>query len=173
MAPHIKVSSRVDINSFPIAGFISSTIIDAIVKNYPGHISKSPNEMSDSIIAKGTKTSCFDYESLQIGGLRNRDINEDFINVFVHSYVNNKKLQSHVKVSLLARTGSYPGLELEELFTSQLPTKFPIRSLSVLWPKTLKIEPDKMFYLVEFRKSSKDDRLRAFRGKNGVFCWAA
>ena len=149
MAPHIKVSSSVDINNFQIAGFISSTIIDPIVKHYPGHISKSPNEMSESIIANGTKFPLFDYKSLQIGGLQKGDINEDLIfNVFVHSYVNNKKLQSHVKVSLLARTGSYPGLELEELFTSQLPAKFPIRSLSVLWPKILKIEPDKMFYLV-------------------------
>ena len=149
MAPHIKLSSSVDINHFPIAGFVSSTIIDPIVKTYPGHISKSPNEMSESISSEGTKFPLFDYKNLQTGGLRKGHVNEDLIlNVFVHSYVNNKELQSHVKVSLLSRTGSYPGLELEELFTSQLPAKFPIRSLSVLWPKVLKIEPEKMFNLV-------------------------
>ena len=149
MAPQTKIASNVDITQLKIADFVSSTITEPLVKYYPGPISQSLYKMSEAITSNTTKDRLFDYQSLQSGGTKKFNINEDFIlNVFVHSSVKNKKLQSKVKLSLIARTGSYADLELEELFTSQLPATFPIRSLSVLWPKVLKIEPDKMFDLV-------------------------
>ena len=149
MAPRTKISSNVDIAQFPIADFVSSTIIEALVNYYPGPISKSDYEISEVVRSNTATSPLFDYQSLQAGGSQKVDINEDFIlNVSVNSYVKNKKLQSRVKLSLVAMTGSYSGLELEDIFTSQLPAKLPIRSLSVLWPKVIKVEPDKMFDMV-------------------------
>ena len=149
MAPQIEISSSVDTTQLPIADFVSSTIIEALLNYYPGPISQSDLEMSDALGSTNVKFPLFDYKSLQTGGSRTANITEDFVlNVSVSSYVKNKKLQSRVKLSLVALTGSYSGIELEEIFTSKLPAKFPIRSLSVLWPKVLKVEPDKMFNLV-------------------------
>ena len=149
MAPQTKISSNVEIIQSPIVDFISSTIIDPLVKFYPGPISKSPNKMLGGSTSNTANPALFDYYSLQSGQSQKSDISEDFIlNVSVHSKVKNNALQSHVKLSLVPRNGPYSGLEIEEMFTSQLPAKFPIRSLSVLWPKVLKVEPDKMFDLV-------------------------
>ncbi len=149
MSPQIKISANVDVTQIPIAEFVSSIILDSLVKYYPGSISKSRYKLSEVMDANNTQSSLFDYQSLQTGGSPKVDINEDFIlNVSVHAKVKNNKLQSRVKLFLLARNEAYAGLELEEIFTSQLPAKFPVRSLSVLWPKILKVAPDKMFDLV-------------------------
>jgi len=141
MAPRLRVSSNVDAAHTPIADIVSKQIIDQLVNVYSGPISQNSQRSLSEVTSASNKNLLFDYQSLQKGHSEIAGITEDFmLNIDISSRVKNKRLESQVKLALIARDGFKPVLSREKLFVSKLPTKTPLRSLNVLLPKSLKID---------------------------------
>ena len=140
MAPRLKVSSNVDAAHTPIAGLMAKQIIDKLLKSYAGPMSQDSQRSLSEVISSSKKNLLFDYQSLQRGNSEIAKITEDFLlSIDVYSRVKNKRLESQVKLALIARDGFAPVLSHEKLFVNKLPTKTPLRSLNVLLPKILRI----------------------------------
>ena len=149
MAPRLKVSSNVDVAYTPIAALVAKQIIDRIQKAYAGPISTDSLRTLSEVTSSSNKNLLFDYQSLQRGHSKIAEITEDFmLSIDVYSRVKHNRLESQVKLDLIARDGFKPALSHEKLFVNRLPTKTPLRSLNVFWPKTLKIDDQKISDMV-------------------------
>ena len=149
MAPRLKVSSNVEAAYTPIADLVAKQIIDKLLTAYSGPISKDSQRSLSEVTSSSDKNLLFDYQSLQRGHSEIAGITEDFmLSIDISSRVKNKRLESQVKLALIARDGFKPVLSHEKLFVSKLPTKTPLRSLNVLWPKTLKINEQELSAMV-------------------------
>ena len=149
MAPRLKVSSNVDAAHTPIADLIAKQISDKLFTAYSGPISQNSQRSLSEVTPTSNKNLLFDYQSLQRGHSEIAAITEDFIlSIDISSRVKNKQLESQVKLALIAREGFKSVLSHEKLFVSKLPTKTPLRSLNVFWPKTLKINEQEISAMV-------------------------
>ena len=149
MAPRLKVSSNVDVAYTPIAALVAKQIIDRIQKAYAGPISTDSLRSLSEVTSSSNKNLLFDYQSLQRGHSKIAEITEDFmLSIDVYSRVKHNRLESQVKLDLIARDGFKPALSHEKFFVNRLPTKTPLRSLNVFWPKTLKIDDQKISDMV-------------------------
>ena len=149
MAPRLKVSSNVEAAYTPIADLVAKQIIDKLLTAYSGPISKDSQLSLSEVKSSSDKNLLFDYQSLQRGHSEIEGITEDFmLSIDISSRVKNKRLESQVKLALIARDGFKPVLSHEKLFVSKLPTKTPLRSLNVFWPKTLKINEQELSAMV-------------------------
>ena len=147
MAPRLKVSSNVEAAYTPIADLVAKQIIDKILTAYSGPISTDSQRSLSEVTSSSNKNLLFDYQSLQRGHSEIAGITEDFMLEYRHFFKGQKqRLESQVKLALIARDGFKPVLSHEKLFVNRLPTKKPLRSLNVFWPKTLKIMSKK--YLI-------------------------
>ena len=157
MAPRLKVSSNVEAAYTPIADLVAKQIIDKLLINYSGPISQDSQRSLSEVTSSSNKNLLFDYHSLQKGHSEIAGIIEDFmLSIDISSRVKDKRLESQVKLALIARDGFKPTFTQEKLFVSKLPTKTPLRSLNVFWPKTLKINEQEVSVMV----SDVDDHLR-------------
>ena len=149
MAPRLKVSSNVEAAYTPIADLVAKQIIDKLLTAYSGPISKDSQRSLSEVTSSSDKNLLFDYQSLQRGHSEIAGITEDFmLSIDISSRVKNKRLESQVKLALIARDGLKPVLSNKKLFVSKLPTKTPLRSLNVFWPKTLKINEQELSAMV-------------------------
>lgn len=149
MAPRLKVSSNVEAAYTPIADLVAKQITDKLLTAYSGPISKDSQRSLAEVTSSSDKNLLFDYQSLQRGHSEIAGITEDFmLSIDISSRVKNKRLESQVTLALIARDGFKPVSSHEKLFVSKLPTKTPLRSLNVFWPKTLKINEQELSAMV-------------------------